>query len=108
MPDSVFTAEQRDALQEIANLAMGRAAARLAVLLPCTNLDEALQVADKVRDAIGRTTVDAEGVSVAVTASVGAACAKLGQPACDALVNDADAALYRAKRLGRDRSVGYA
>ena len=27
MPDSVFTAEQRDALQEIANLAMGRAAA---------------------------------------------------------------------------------
>ena len=26
MPDSVFTAEQRDALQEIANLAMGRAA----------------------------------------------------------------------------------
>ena len=28
MPDSVFTAEQRDALQEIANLAMGRAAAR--------------------------------------------------------------------------------
>ncbi|PRG27269.1 chemotaxis protein CheC [Burkholderia multivorans] len=33
MPDSVFTAEQRDALQEIANLAMGRAAARLAVLL---------------------------------------------------------------------------
>ncbi|KWB52786.1 chemotaxis protein [Burkholderia ubonensis] len=33
MPDSVFTAEQRDALQEIANLAMGRAAARLASLL---------------------------------------------------------------------------
>ncbi|ABX16853.1 CheC, inhibitor of MCP methylation [Burkholderia multivorans ATCC 17616] len=29
----MFTAEQRDALQEIANLAMGRAAARLAVLL---------------------------------------------------------------------------
>ncbi|MFP3560907.1 chemotaxis protein, partial [Paraburkholderia sp. SIMBA_049] len=25
MPESVFTAEQRDALQEIANLAMGRA-----------------------------------------------------------------------------------
>ncbi|KWF33269.1 chemotaxis protein CheC [Burkholderia pseudomultivorans] len=33
MPDSVFTAEQRDALQEIANLAMGRAASRLALLL---------------------------------------------------------------------------
>lgn len=30
MPESVFTDEQRDALQEIANLAMGRAAMRLA------------------------------------------------------------------------------
>lgn len=32
MPESVFTDEQRDALQEIANLAMGRAAMRLAKL----------------------------------------------------------------------------
>lgn len=33
MSETVLTAEQRDALQEIANLAMGRAAARLALLL---------------------------------------------------------------------------
>ncbi len=33
MPESVFTDMQRDALQEIANLAMGRAGARLALLL---------------------------------------------------------------------------
>jgi len=33
MPDRVFTELQRDALQEIANLAMGRAGARLALLL---------------------------------------------------------------------------
>jgi len=33
MPESVFTDTQRDALQEIANLAMGRAGARLALLL---------------------------------------------------------------------------
>ncbi|AOK31176.1 MULTISPECIES: chemotaxis protein CheC [Burkholderia] len=32
MVDTMLTAEQRDALQEIANLAMGRAAARLALL----------------------------------------------------------------------------
>jgi chemotaxis protein CheC len=33
MPENVFTEEQRDALQEIANLAMGQAATRLARLL---------------------------------------------------------------------------
>ncbi len=79
-----------------------------ALLLPCTNLDEAMRVADKVRDAIGSLPVDAEGVSVPVTASVGGACAKAGALTCDVLVNEADAALYRAKRLGRDRSVAYA
>ncbi|MBA5745379.1 diguanylate cyclase, partial [Escherichia coli] len=63
---------------------------------------------DKVRDAIGSLPVDAEGVSVPVTASVGGACAKTGAPTSDVLVNEADAALYRAKRLGRDRSVAYA
>ncbi|HKT64783.1 GGDEF domain-containing protein [Burkholderia sp. 22313] len=79
-----------------------------ALLLPCTNLDEAMRVADKVRDAIGRTPVDAEGVSVPVTASVGGACAAAGAHTCDVLVNEADTALYRAKRLGRDRSIAYA
>ena len=79
-----------------------------ALLLPCTNLDEAMRVADKVRDAIGRTPVDAEGVSVPVTASVGGACATPGVTAPDVLVNEADTALYRAKRLGRDRSIAYA
>ena len=38
-----------------------------------------------------------------VTASVGGACAKAGAPTSDVLVNEADAALYRAKHR-RDRS----
>ncbi|MBN3786258.1 diguanylate cyclase [Burkholderia sp. Ac-20353] len=78
-----------------------------ALLLPCTDLDEAMLVAEKVRCAISRAPVEAEGVSVPVTASVGAACARPGAPTFEIVVNEADAALYRAKRLGRDRSVAY-
>lgn len=78
-----------------------------ALLLPCTGIDEAMRVAEKVRRAIGGTPVDAEGVCVPVTASVGCASAHAGAQTCEILVNEADAALYRAKRLGRDRSVAY-
>ena len=40
---------------------------------------------------------------VAVTASIGAACAEQGPRDFDALYLRVDKALYRAKRLGRDR-----
>ncbi|AOK20896.1 chemotaxis protein [Burkholderia cepacia] len=61
MPDSVFTAEQRDALQEIANLAMGRAAARLALLLgrfielsvPRVRVVKATDAGDALREMTG-------------------------------------------------------
>ena len=61
MPDSVFTAEQRDALQEIANLAMGRAAARLALLLgrfielsvPRVRVVKAADAGDALREMTG-------------------------------------------------------
>ena len=61
MPDSVFTAEQRDALQEIANLAMGRAAARLASLLgrfielsvPRVRVVQAADAGNALRDMTG-------------------------------------------------------
>jgi diguanylate cyclase (GGDEF)-like protein len=79
-----------------------------ALLLPCTGLEEAMQVAEKVRRAIGSAPVDAEGERVPVTASVGGAAAHPGASTCEILVSEADAALYRAKRLGRDRSVAYA
>ncbi|TKC88373.1 diguanylate cyclase [Trinickia terrae] len=78
-----------------------------ALLLPCTTLDEAMIVAEKIRTTIGDTPVDAEGVSVPVTASVGGAAARAGMSAYEVLINDADAALYSAKRQGRNRSVAF-
>jgi diguanylate cyclase (GGDEF)-like protein len=78
-----------------------------ALLLPCTPLEDAMLVAEKIRHTIGDTPVDVQGVNVPVTASVGGAAARVGVPAYEALINEADAALYSAKRQGRNRSVAF-
>jgi diguanylate cyclase (GGDEF)-like protein len=78
-----------------------------ALLLPCTPLEDAMLVAEKIRHTIGDAPVDVQGVSVPVTASVGGASARVGVPNYDVLINEADAALYSAKRQGRNRSVAY-
>ncbi|MDR5738939.1 MULTISPECIES: diguanylate cyclase [unclassified Caballeronia] len=80
-----------------------------ALLLPCTGFDDAMIVAEKVRCAICETPIDVQGARVPVTASVGAACARRGvTTSYEALINEADAALYAAKRGGRNRAVGFA
>jgi diguanylate cyclase (GGDEF)-like protein len=78
-----------------------------ALLLPCTPLEDAMQVAEKIRHTIGDAAVDVQGVPVPVTASVGGAAARVGVPNYDVLINEADAALYSAKRQGRNRSVAF-
>ncbi|HEY2019896.1 diguanylate cyclase [Paraburkholderia sp.] len=78
-----------------------------ALLLPCTPLDDAMLVADKIRRVIAETPVELLGTSVAVTASFGGASAHTSASAPDVLINEADAALYRAKRQGRNCSVAF-
>ncbi|WP_144155879.1 diguanylate cyclase [Paraburkholderia sp. BCC1885] len=78
-----------------------------ALLLPCTPLEDAMLVAEKIRLTIGDTPVEVQGVQVPVTASVGGAAARVGVPNYDVLINEADAALYSAKRQGRNRSVAF-
>ncbi|HVW50338.1 MAG TPA: diguanylate cyclase [Trinickia sp.] len=79
-----------------------------ALLLPCTPLADAMIVAEKVRMTICDTPVEAEGVRVPVTASVGGAAARPGLPSYEVLINEADAALYSAKRQGRNRAIALA
>ena len=80
-----------------------------ALLLPCTNFEDAMIVAEKVRREIGETPIDVQGARVPVTASVGAARARTGVTSSyEALINEADAALYTTKREGRNRAVGFA
>ena len=80
----------------------------MAVALPQTDLDGAYRFAERVRrriEALELPLLDGDG-TLKVTASFGAA--SLGPaPATDkdALVAAADAALYRAKRSGKNRTV---
>jgi diguanylate cyclase (GGDEF)-like protein len=78
-----------------------------ALLLPATTLDDAMLVAEKVRLTIGAEPVEVDGVRIPVTASCGVAAARAQNDDHVSLVNDADAALYTAKREGRNRSVRF-
>jgi diguanylate cyclase (GGDEF)-like protein len=77
----------------------------LAVILPQTDLNGAELLAERMRTAIAELKIkrsDGKG-ALSVTASFGVA----SLPACandrEALIAEADAALYRAKRAGKNR-----
>jgi diguanylate cyclase (GGDEF)-like protein len=79
----------------------------MAVALPQTDLEGAYQFAERVRkriEALEIPRLDREGV-VKITASFGAAALpESSEPDKAALVAAADAALYRAKRRGKNRT----
>jgi diguanylate cyclase (GGDEF)-like protein len=78
-----------------------------AVLCPHTDATQAVAVAERVRRAVEEHTFDLDGASVRLTVSVGGATWPRGRSIRSAtgLIEAADAALYEAKRLGRNRAV---
>jgi diguanylate cyclase (GGDEF)-like protein len=72
------------------------------VLLPDTDADRAVLVAEKIRAAIGEINVS--GVQRAITASLGIAAIPEHAADGDQLVRSADRALYTAKTNGRNRT----
>jgi diguanylate cyclase (GGDEF)-like protein len=74
-------------------------------LLPGTGHEEALAVAERIRSAVAARPLG--GIADTVTVSIGLASAS-ARAACglDYLIGRADAALYAAKGLGRNRVVG--
>ena len=74
------------------------------VLLRNPSRDMAIDVGERVRGAVGALDLDEHGVP-GVSVSVGVAVASVPDQPIEALVAEADRALYRAKRAGRDRVV---
>jgi diguanylate cyclase (GGDEF)-like protein len=75
-----------------------------AVLLPLTGQDGALAVAERIRQTIAATPVEYEGKSISFTASVGVtSCGERETANPEAMLRNADRALYRAKSAGRNR-----
>ena len=73
------------------------------VLLPATEADEAMEVAERLRSAIA----DQPWPHRKVTASLGVATTGHSTPNAAALVDQADRALYQSKQAGRNQVTLY-
>lgn len=76
----------------------------LLVVLPDTELDSALAVAEKLRCAVGETPMAAGGHSIKQTISFGVTCYHNDEH-IDTTIMRADSALYLAKEGGRNRAA---
>ncbi|MBK4736370.1 sensor domain-containing diguanylate cyclase [Noviherbaspirillum pedocola] len=74
-----------------------------AALLPSTDLADAMNLAQRLCDAVAAQRVDIGDSSIGYTVSIGVAVMHKGIAGLDLLLREADAGLYSAKRAGRNR-----
>lgn len=74
----------------------------LVILLPHTDPLGALDVAERIRERVAGGRLDWNGEKVGTTVSVGVASYAGDDRTLDALIHDADLALYAAKKAGRN------
>jgi diguanylate cyclase len=74
----------------------------IAILLPQTTLQGAVELADRLRKAVAAKPIAAQGTEVTVTVSCGVASYPDGVLTKEALFAAADRALYEAKSAGRN------
>lgn len=77
------------------------------VLLPETPPKGAMDVAERIRNAIGARPLALDGQQLSATVSIGVACYPEDGRTLDALAARADRALYHAKQQGRNRVIRY-
>ncbi len=73
------------------------------MLLPETDVAQASVVADRLRQRVVESAAGERGAEMRMTISIGVACATLSMSGIEALLKQADDALYRAKFLGRNK-----
>jgi diguanylate cyclase (GGDEF)-like protein len=74
-----------------------------AVLLPGTDLRDAMALADQLCARVGSTPIDLTAIGLPMTSSFGVAAISDQDSSLDDLVRRADRALYRSKRAGRNQ-----
>lgn len=74
-----------------------------ALLLPQTDLDDAIEIAERLRNEIEKTDIMTEEGNFKITISAGVTSLKEKQVTLGDLLSRADQALYKAKRTGRNR-----
>ncbi len=75
------------------------------IVVPATNESELCELAERIRASTESEPVPTELINFRITFSVGAAIAKPGDRSKAKLIAVADAALYEAKKSGRNRTV---
>lgn len=77
------------------------------VFLPETQADEALLVAERIREAIATTPIYVDDQTIHITVSIGVTIYESSEISLDGLLMEADKALYDAKKQGRNQVVIY-
>lgn len=73
------------------------------VLLPETSLDNALPLFERIRETFGALVFDSPEGSFSVTISIGVAATETEQTTLEQVMKNADVALYKAKKCGRNK-----
>ncbi|MCW8907534.1 MAG: GGDEF domain-containing protein [Sedimenticola sp.] len=73
------------------------------ILLPETGLEEALAAAERIRAGLAREPLDYQDGAIPITVSIGVTTLRADDHRIEDVIRRADAALYQAKRDGRNR-----
>lgn len=77
------------------------------IILPDTDKEGALLVAERIRGSVSEHKIRAYDAHIPVSVSIGVATSPDDAHKMEELLDRADWALYRAKKMGRDRVVGF-